>query len=421
MYEDPNSLPQVYVPCNQMKLAVSKKEMRLNAFISSYPKEYTLKKNSIYYDVMATPENHFNAFFELAELSKTEEMEHKIVYHSILKGNAIPKEGSKFEIWGKAVSIKKKAFKHQGFQKTVRFYGTLETDGVRVSIVKQNFDTNRKLPRHNVKKEANRTEYIKELSQDELQNTESNCVLVDPGRQGIMFCLKETSTVGNKHRLICTKNDRSKRSRHFPKAALSTTESKLVDFFKFTRYIKARAVVADTLYEYYGSKSQQSEEVYFPGSSFEFYVNEKCNLYYGSPFVTKIRARQRNYVQKISVVLEKLQILPFRKLKFSSKLYHDQNDNKLVNRLRCKFDQDSVLIFGDWSAPNTRFHEPTRNKGPKDMLKKNGFSVHHINEYKTSSICPLCEHTLEFFKTVPNNRPFRRASMPTVTCHGLLQ
>ncbi|KAI9262960.1 hypothetical protein EDC94DRAFT_518663, partial [Helicostylum pulchrum] len=41
-------------------------------------------------------------------------------------------------------------------------------------------------------------------------------------------------------------------------------------------------------------------------------------------------ARQRNYVQKISVVLEKLQILPFRKLKFSSKLYLVQNDKNLV-------------------------------------------------------------------------------------------
>lgn len=74
-------------------------------------------------------------------------------------------------------------------------------------------------------------------------------------------------------------------------------------------------------------------------------------------------ARQRNYTQKMSAVLEKLQALPFRKLKFSSKLYHDQNDGKLVNRLRRKFGQDSVIVFGNWSNLNTKFHEPTtRNK-----------------------------------------------------------
>ncbi|KAI9247897.1 hypothetical protein EDC94DRAFT_528624 [Helicostylum pulchrum] len=55
------------------------------------------------------------------------------------------------------------------------------------------------------------------------------------------------------------------------------------------------------------------------------------------------------------------------------------------------------------------------------MLKRNFFSVYHINEYKTSSICPVCERTLENFKTVPNLQPFGRAAMPTVTCHGLLR
>lgn len=91
---------------------------------------------------MATPENHFNAFFELAERSKTEEMEQftcfplrttfipcymtldsKIVYHFILKSNAIPKEGSKFEIWGKAVNIKKRHLNTKGFR---RQYDSME-------------------------------------------------------------------------------------------------------------------------------------------------------------------------------------------------------------------------------------------------------------------------------------------------------
>ncbi|KAI8061265.1 hypothetical protein BDF21DRAFT_348230, partial [Thamnidium elegans] len=43
-----------------------------------------------------------------------------------------------------------------------------------------------------------------------------------------------------------------------------------------------------------------------------------------------------------------------------------------------------------------------------------------VYEYKTLSFCPRCKHALETFKTVPNPRPFERAKMPTVTCHGLL-
>jgi acyl-coenzyme A synthetase/AMP-(fatty) acid ligase len=59
------------------------------------------------------------------------------------------------------------------------------------------------------------------------------------------------------------------------------------------------------------------------------------------------RPQQSNYKKTISTALEKLQLLPFRKLKFSSKLFFDQNDKKLVRSLKAKFGQDTVLIFGD--------------------------------------------------------------------------
>ncbi|KAI8065963.1 hypothetical protein BDF21DRAFT_477564 [Thamnidium elegans] len=182
------------------------------------------------------------------------------------------------------------------------------------------------------------------------------------------------------------------------------------------RYVKTKATVSSTLYGYYGNESKNPTEVYFPDSYFGSRVDKKCNLYYGSLFVAKIRSffpqperesddhsfkrefyynylqimlqqphitkrlddqkkntvfeltQQDNYVQNISVVLESLQFLSFRKLKFSSKLFYDQ-----VNNLRGKFGQDDILVFGDGYAPNTKFHEPTRNKGLIPMLKKKWF------------------------------------------------
>ncbi|KAG0735740.1 hypothetical protein G6F22_007699 [Rhizopus arrhizus] len=65
-----------------VKLAIAKKEMsevsllddqprtQLNGFLSSYPEDYTVQENSIYYDVMASPKNYFKAFFRLTELSE---------------------------------------------------------------------------------------------------------------------------------------------------------------------------------------------------------------------------------------------------------------------------------------------------------------------------------------------------------------
>ncbi|KAG1038652.1 hypothetical protein G6F43_012661 [Rhizopus delemar] len=514
---------KIYRPCNQVKLAIAKKEMpevgllddrsrtQLNDFFSSYPEDYTFQKNSIYYDVMASPKNHFKAFFRLAELSEAEQtkqfacfplrttfipcymtLDSKIIHHHILKSKKNLETGSKFETWGAVVNLNKKAFKHQGFQKNLRFQGTLETDGVGVSIIKQNTDTSRKSPKPNTEKkvDCNQTEHIEGLSQAELKSTEGKCVLIDPGRRDLMYCMKETSTVEEKQTLIFTKINRSKCSRHFrylrkrtqpfavqkAEAILSRSESNSVNLKKFVQYIKTRASVKTNLYEYYGNETTKSKETYFPESEFDFRVDQKCNLYYGNLFIAKIRGffpqpenystdssvksqlyatylqimlqqkhiserlddnekskvlglakeiyrrpEQSNYKKTISTALEKLQILPFRKLKFSSKLFFDQNDQKLVRSLRAKFGQDAILVFGDWSAPNVKYQEPTRSKGLIRMLKKNGFVVYLINEYKTSSHCPTCENELEKFKTVPNPRPYQRKKKPDVLCNGLLR
>ncbi|KAG1162954.1 hypothetical protein G6F37_001678 [Rhizopus arrhizus] len=436
---------------------------------------------------MASPKNYFKAFFRLAELSEDEQtkqfacfplrttfipcymtLDSKIIYYHTLKSKKNPKTGSKFETWGAVVDLNKKAFKHQGFQKSLRFQGTLETDGVDVSIIKQITDTSRKSPKPNIEKkvDGNQTGNIEGLSQADLKSIEGKCVLIDPGRRDLMYYMKETSTVEEKQTFIFTKNNRSKCSRHFrylrkrtqrfvvqkAEAILSRSESNSVDLKKVCTTTK-------------------SKETYFPESEFDFRVDQKCNLYYGNLFIARIRGffpqpenystdssvksqlyptylqtmlqqkhiserlddsekskvlelakemcrrpQQSNYKKTISTALEKLQLLPFRKLKFSSKLFFDQNDQKLVRSLKAKFGQDAVLVFGDWSAPNVKYQEPTRNKGLIRMLKKNGFVVYLINEYKTSSHCPTCENDLEKFKTVPNPRPYQRKKKPDVLC-----
>ncbi|PHZ14271.1 uncharacterized protein RHIMIDRAFT_236254 [Rhizopus microsporus ATCC 52813] len=108
-------------------------------------------------------------------------------------------------------------------------------------------------------------------------------------------------------------------------------------------------------------------------------------------------------------------------MKFANKLFFEQNNQKLVCSLKTKFGHDAVLIFGDWSAPNTKYHEPTRNKDLISMLKKSGFSVYLIKEYKTSSYYPTCESGLKTFKTVPNPHPYQRSKDPNIVCHGLLK
>ncbi|KAG1435465.1 hypothetical protein G6F56_013967 [Rhizopus delemar] len=88
-------------------------------------------------------------------------------------------------------------------------------------------------------------------------------------------------------------------------------------------------------------------------------------------------------------------------MKFSSYVYYQQNDLKLVRGLKAKFGDNAILIFGDWSVPNTKYQEPTWNK----RLKKTGFIVYLTDEYKTSTFCPTCEdaQTRPVFRTKQAN------------------
>ncbi|KAG1565858.1 hypothetical protein G6F50_009677 [Rhizopus delemar] len=216
----------------------------------------------------------------------------------------ISKRAMAIKTTGVVVDLNRIVFKHQGIQKPLRFQGTLETDGVDVFTIKQKTDTRRNSPKPNDEKkvDGNQTEHIEGLGQADLKSTEGKCVLIDPGRRDLMFCMKETSTVEEKQRLIFTKNNRSKYSRHFrylrkhtqpfvvqkAESILSRSESNSVNLKKFIQYIKTRASVKNTLYEYYGNETTKSKETYFPESEFDFRVDQKCNLYYGNLFIPRI-------------------------------------------------------------------------------------------------------------------------------------
>ncbi|KAI7907664.1 uncharacterized protein BX663DRAFT_528421 [Cokeromyces recurvatus] len=428
---------EIFTPCTQ---SISE----IETLFSMYPTDYRFHKDSIFYNVVARPVKHFKAFYRLAQLVESEKLKEFICFP--IRTTFIP---AYMTVDMADFFFKKKAFKEQGLNKSLHFEGTLETNGI------------------------------------ELASTNGRCVLIDPGRRDILYCMKETSVVKHKEVLVFTKNDRSKRSRHFrtlrkstkpsmvesAEALLSKTPLTTVDVVKFVDYIKTRSSMENILNQYYGNKTKSSEVLYFPGSLFSFRVDEKSNLDFGHLFVLNIRGvvsspdtrtqsqlyhmylqlmlQQRhiserlddgvkntvlelaekmiadeevNLKQHISELLEKLQVLLFRKLKFSSRIFYDQNDQMLVKRLKKKFGHDAILVIGIWSASNTKYHEPTRSIGLTRMLKKNGFQIFKTDEYKTSSCCPTCESSLETFKTVANPCLHKRAAkMPTVKCHGLLR
>ena len=254
-----------------------------------------------------------------------------------------------------------------------------------------------------------------------------------------------------------------------------------LDSEQFVQYLEARRHVREQLKNYYSNETLEETIVYQP-DPLDFIVEKSGDIYYGKHllFITRLRGvppgianldahicyltlilsnkhltqgstnqntenlnriiedttiwmnKERpseelvvkliQVKQQTHLIISRLLVLPFRRLKFVSKIYYDKCDLKLVKDLRRKFGNDPVLVVGDWSAPNAKFQEPTRNKGPLRYLKKNGFSIYIINEYKTSTYCPACKYSeMESFKEITNPRPFQRERFPNVLCHGLLK
>ncbi|KAL4216221.1 hypothetical protein AB4K20DRAFT_1877894 [Rhizopus microsporus] len=114
--------------------------------------------------------------------------------------------------------------------------------------------------------------------------------------------------------------------------------------------------------------------------------------------------------------------ITFRKMKLSNKRNRMQSDKRLVRNLQKKFGTDAMLIFGDWSAANVKYHEPIKGKDLKRMLQKGGFQVLLLNEYIASSLCPECKSSpLEKFKNIRNPRLYRKQTIFMIKCHELLR
>ncbi|ORE07476.1 hypothetical protein BCV72DRAFT_255824 [Rhizopus microsporus var. microsporus] len=444
------------LPCMKVKLAVAKKQIpndeilnadakdQIKEFFSMYSTEYNFQKASIYYDVKANLGKHFKAFHKLLNYAKQIKLKtiNAILYEAlnyyILKYKN--KKERKLTIWSKVINLEKKGMKNQGIGKTLQFEGTIETDEICASIIKQNFDTSRKRPgtdnsRSQKPKKTtigdnNNVKHIKILTRTEPLSTNGRCVLIDPNHRDLLYCMKETSSAENKQILRFTSICRSKHSRRFrilrkkakpeevrlAEEMLSKTRSSAMNANIFLEHSKASSAFEDVLSNYDSHETKGPKGIYYPDlrNDFEF---KKCNLYWGNLFGARFPAifsksiaiqdnntKLQTYAINIQIIslLQTLQLLPFRKMRFSSKLLLQQNNDKLIKSLKKKFGHDAVL-------------------GLIQMLKKSGFYLYLINEYKISSLCPDCKGKLEKIKIIDNPRPYGRKDMSKVKCNGLLR
>jgi transposase len=94
------------------------------------------------------------------------------------------------------VDLNLKAFKNQGLNHQLQFRGTIQTDGVGVSIIKKTNDT---AYGATVAADTIDVPYITTLRAEEHQEIAGRCVTIDPGRRDLLFCVHENSTPQEPH------------------------------------------------------------------------------------------------------------------------------------------------------------------------------------------------------------------------------
>jgi len=98
----------------------------------------------------------------------------------------------------------------------------------------------------------------------------------------------------------------------------------------------------------------------------------------------------------------------FRKLRLGSYIGRQRSESGLINNLKKTFgDADKVVLcIGDWSQKqHMRHHAPVKGKGLRKVLRKAGYVVLLVKEYRTSRQCSLCADNRHRLNPIDENPP----------------
>ena len=192
----------------------------------------------------------------------------------------------------------------------LRFYGTIQTDGVSLTVMKQNMPTNAGESRTK-KSLKEKEEYIHQQSPEYLQKSIGNCVLIDPGRRELLSCLHESSTPTSRKTWTYTirQRDRERRLSHYRNLLLR---------------LETPAV----------KEAREQLSLLRP---------DTCSL---GRFLDFLRDR----VGPSRVLSNHYEDDLFRRLRLSRYIRKQQAHARMVATLREKFGRQAIHVWGEWSA-----------------------------------------------------------------------
>ncbi|KAG1047429.1 hypothetical protein G6F43_010119 [Rhizopus delemar] len=312
-----------------------------------------------------------------------------ILNNQILK-NSIVIHLDKEVVWGAALDVRSKAMKPQGERKVMKFRGTIYTDGVGVSVLKQNYDTKKKGGSSGGKPksiEADEFQYIEKSGKEELLAGAGKCVLMDPGRQYLLYCMHEKSTVENKMIYRYTSNQKA-------------IETKSRKFRKLRNNLKRAEVIAVELSLSHFKSSTANKD------KFVEYLQERTKVI---PFM---KAYYLNEDRPVAEDQGASGFLPFRKMKLSSFINQQQADKRLAKKLRERFGNDAILILDNWSAG--------KSPRPYQREKYPIADRHGLLRCKNQQCLKTVTSTIEATDKVPLRRLWNRDMAATLNFRHIL-
>jgi hypothetical protein len=233
-------------------------------------------------------------------------------------------------------------------------------------------------------------QYVDKLPEDDQACLRAYKVVgIDPGKRNLLYCSTED---GEEH---CAYSQDQRRQ-----------ETKKAKYAGFEHVMKEETVIEGmTVIEWESELSK---------------FNFKTVSY--SSFRTATQAKLRVH----SKIAPFYAAYWFRKRKLNAFFNGQRSEQRMLGRMKETFGDPRhvVLGIGDWEQrQHCKFKEPTKGKGLRETLRRGGYKVLLVDEFRTTKQCAHCQvegAQCETFLRMPNPNKKKRAAGEERLVHGLL-
>ena len=124
-------------------------------------------------------------------------------------------------------------------------------------------------------------------------------------------------------------------------------------------------------------------------------------------FITYLR--HKIYYMKILDEFYNHDTLNYRRLRFNTYINTQRSEARMVNRIKTIYGppNETILVVGDGSNGHKKYKDPVKWIGLRKMLRKYGYEVLLINEFRTTMLCHKCNQPLCSVGYRKSPRPWR--------------